>query len=119
MTHFLGRRPSELYGYLIFGNALAFLVGAGLALTPRWAMAAAKAAAARRLPSILVATLATLAVLCAGGIYTLEVERIWMFAVPWLAAAPMLRPGPGALRLALGLGCGQALIMEALLFTLW
>jgi hypothetical protein len=50
-----------------------------------------------------------------------ETERIWLYATPWLAAIAVAdRPfADGSLRLLLGLGCAQALAMEALLFTLW
>jgi hypothetical protein len=65
--------------------------------------------------------LATLAILGCGGLFFLETERIWIFAMPWLAAigAGAARPSSASLRLLLGAGLAQALAMEALLFTPW
>jgi hypothetical protein len=51
----------------------------------------------------------------------METERIWLFALPWVAAAAVAA-GPferGSLRLLLGSGLAQALAMEIGLFTLW
>ena len=56
-----------------------------------------------------------------GGLYFLETERIWIFALPWLAAIAV-SAGPleaRSLRVLLGAGLAQALLQETLLFTLW
>jgi len=121
MTHFIGRPPAQLYAYITFGNALAFLIGAGLALVPLALFRTVEAVRLRRLDPLLVAAWLTMAVLVAGGVFTLEVERIWLFAMPWLAALAAAAAGLDAprLRAALAAGWTQALLMEALLFTLW
>ena len=67
------------------------------------------------------AAVATLAVMALGGIYFMETERIWIFAVPWLAAAAVA-PGPideRSLRVLFVVGALQALVMESLFLTLW
>ena len=122
MTRFIGRPPAQLYAYLTFGNAVAFLIGAGVALTALVGLRLVRAARARWIDSLTFAAGVAFLVMCAGGIYTMEVERIFLFAIPWLAGAALAGgalPTPGALRLLLGLGLAQAFVMEALLFTLW
>ncbi len=116
MTRVIGRDPSDAYGLLSYGNGAAFLIGSGVAL-----VTAACAGAAPRRHAWDGAFLIALAVMTLGGIYFMETERIWLFAIPWLAA--MACSGrtwlPGSFRLLLALGCVQAFAMEALLFSLW
>ena len=122
MTKFIGRTPGQVYPYVTFGNMTAFLIGAGPAVVSLVVLKVAHAVRRWRLDSLLVATLVTLAVMCAGGIYTMEVERIWIFAVPWLCGAALTRMPTlrrSALCVLLAVGWAQALLMEALLFTLW
>jgi hypothetical protein len=60
--------------------------------------------------------------MCAGGLYTMETERILMFAMPWLAvsaAAATTTLSDSAVVLLIGVGWAQAFAMEAFLFTLW
>jgi hypothetical protein len=67
------------------------------------------------------AALLTLAAMTLGGIYFMETERVWLFALPWIALAAV-SAGPferGALRLILFGGWLQTLAMETGLFTLW
>ena len=59
--------------------------------------------------------------ICAGGMHTMETERMLMFAMPWLAvsaaaAAPL---SDSAVVLMMSGGWAQAFTMEAFLFTLW
>jgi hypothetical protein len=119
MTHAIGADPSTLWPDLSFGNPLAFSIGAGVALVTA---AFASARSQRRSPHAwTIAAVLTLAVMSFGGIYFLETERIWMFAIPWLAAIA-ISAGPlstHSLRALLAAGLAQALAMEALLFTLW
>jgi hypothetical protein len=119
MTHAIGAPPSKLWPDLSFGNPLAFSLGAGAALV---AAAFTGALADRRgAHPWTIAAVSTLAVMSLGGIYFLETERIWMFAMPWLAALAVARGtlSTSALRTVLAAGLLQALVMEALLFTLW
>lgn len=66
-------------------------------------------------------TSATLAAICAGGLYTMETERILMFAMPWLAvsAATVADLSDSAVVLMMSAGWVQAFAMETFLFTLW
>lgn len=102
---------------LFYGNAAAFAIMSGVGT-----IAALTAALGSRMTWKAVwssTVLATLAVMCA--LYYLETERIWMFALPWIAAIATLRSAwdDGSLRAILAVNCAQALVMEAALFTLW
>jgi hypothetical protein len=105
-----------------FGNIAAFLIGAGLAIVPPFLRGARNAVTPPGSRSLFIATCATLAVICVGGLYTMETERILMFAVPWLtvsAASATTPPSDSAVVLLIGLGWAQAFAMEGFLFTLW
>ena len=56
-----------------------------------------------------------------GGVYFLETERIWLFALPWLAACAVSGGSfdDRSMRLSIGVGFSQALLAETVLFTLW
>ena len=111
MARASGGDPFALGAFLPLGNATAFLLGAGIGLVV--------AAIARS--RIALAALLALAAMSLGGIYFLETERIWLFALPWLAASAIAR-GPfddRSLRALLAVGLAQALAFETALFTLW
>ena len=116
MTQVMGRSASEMYPFVAYGNGAGFLIGSGVGL-----VSAVIAGAAPRKSAWSAAFLLTLGVMMFGGIYFMETERIWLFAMPWLAAIAVAdRPfSDGSLRLLLALGCVQTLAMEMLLFTLW
>ncbi len=116
MSRVIGRHAHDLYGYLAYGNGAAFLIGSGVGIVA----AAYTGRAVWRNPWSTAFAL-TLLVMVFGGIYFMETERIWLFAIPWLVAIAISR-GPftsGSLRLLLAVGLIQALVMETLLFTLW
>lgn len=119
MAEIVRGAPAGHWARFSYGNLAAFALGSGVTLV---------AAVALRLGRGRLAAdpwtppaLATLAILGCGGLFFLETERIWIFAMPWLAAigAGAARPSSASLRLLLGAGLAQALAMEALLFTLW
>ena len=119
MTRVIGRDPAALYGRIAFGNLAAFAIGAGLGLVS--ALALRLRASGSKLDPWTAATAATLAVMTFGGFYTMETERIWLYALPWIAlVAVSARPLQcAALRVLLAAGWAQSLAMEVLLFTLW
>ena len=98
---------------------LAFALGAGLALVTAAGASLVSPRRARHPWSL--AVLIALTVMSCAGIYFLETERIWLFALPWLAAVAVSERAfaPATFRLLLAVGLAQALAMEVLLFTLW
>src|SRR6185503_1815023 len=84
MARVVGRDTHELHGFLCYGNVWAFLIGSGAALVAAagWRLARGRAGWS----SWSTAALVTLAIMAFGGIYFMETERIWLFAMPWLAA---------------------------------
>lgn len=124
------------YVHLVVGNLVAFLVGSGLPIAVLYLGTAKQdlAALKRWPPKETVSSgrllnytfLATLAITLVAPLYTLEVERIWIFLVPLLAIGAARRledpsaatPFPAA-RLTLILLAVQTLVMESLLETLW
>lgn len=119
MRRAAGADPASLWGLFSLGNATAFLAGAGLGLVAA-TCAAARGGRSTREPVSRASLLALLA-MTLGGIYFLETERIWLFALPWLVASAV-SAGPfddRSLRRLLGVGLAQALLFEAALFTLW
>jgi hypothetical protein len=114
MRHAIGADPASLWASMSLGNATAFLTGAGCGLV------AAALLARLRDPIVRASHLALLA-MTIGGVYFLETERIWLFALPWLAAVA-ISAGPlddRSLRRVLAVGLAQALLLETALFTLW
>jgi hypothetical protein len=119
MTAIIGDSPAALYGKIAFGNLTAFLIGAGLALVP--AALLRLATGKPRVDAFAIAALATVGVMSLGGFHQMETERIWLYAMPWLAlvAVGAGALSKGALRVFLIAGVSQALLLELLLFTLW
>jgi hypothetical protein len=116
MEHALRVDASSAWASLSIGNAAAFLAGAGLGL------AAASIAGARQLKSpVALASILALLAMSFGGVYFLETERIWLFALPWLAACAVSGGSfdDRSMRLSIGVGFAQALLAETVLFTLW
>lgn len=122
MAAVIGRTVAAAYVPITVGNLAAFLIGTGLGIVPLFARRAKAVAMSPRPHPIFVATVATLLVSCCGGLYTMETERILMFAVPWVvvsATSAALSLSDGALVLLTAVGWAQALLMEVFLFTLW
>lgn len=119
MAHITAGSSHATRLHLSYGNAAASLIGSGVALVvPAFARLRSGGLAS---DDFSLVALATLAIMAFGGIYSMETERIWLFAMPLLAMIAASR-GPldrGSLRALLAAGCAQALAMEILLFTLW
>jgi hypothetical protein len=121
MDTVLLQRVGAVYVPTTFGNVAALLIGTGLAIVSLFARGAIPALRTSRTMPLVMATTLTLAVMCAGGLLTMETERILMFAMPWLAVSTVgeLELSDSAVMLLLGAGWVQAFTMEVLLFTLW
>jgi len=118
-----GRAGTDRW-HLSYGNAVAFAFGAGIALT---AAAITAIAAQKRSERGLkghpwsIAALIAIATMSFAPIYYMETERIWMFAIPWVAGITVLCGAVEArsLRFLLVVSAAQAFLMEIALFTLW
>jgi hypothetical protein len=119
MRHAAGAGAGTLWGLYSLGNASAFLSAAGIGLVAAFAAGWRRRRHARE--PVAAATVLALLVMAGGGIYFLETERIWLFALPWLAASAVAAGAfdERSLRRALALGFLQALVVETTLFTLW
>lgn len=118
---FMGRardvRPNTERWRLVLGNGVAFAAGAGAPLVAACAARFAGGGVPR--DAWTKAVVVALALMCA--IHYLETERIWIYALPWIAAVALVR-GPidaRSLRVLVALSLAQALAMEIALFTLW
>ncbi|MFN0008383.1 MAG: hypothetical protein ACKVXR_10780 [Planctomycetota bacterium] len=114
MANAIGADPASLWPSLSLGNATAILLGAGMGLV-------AAATRGRFTDPLARASLLALLAMSLGGIYFLETERIWLFALPWLAAVAISAGSldDRSLRRVIAAGFVQALLMETALFTLW
>jgi hypothetical protein len=107
------------WAYRTYGNVVAFLIGAGVAIV------AVVGVRLRARPVALdrwsVAALITLGVMACAPIYYMETERIWVFAMPWMAAVVVGGGGvdDASLRRLLAAGAVQSVVMEGMLFTYW
>jgi hypothetical protein len=119
MTRAVDGDPRSYFAQFAYGNPVAFAIGAGIALLP----AVVERLRARPLlaepwtPAMVLG----LAAMSLSGIYFMETERVWLFALPWVAAAAVAA-GPfdrASTSLLLASGLVQALAMEMGLFTLW
>lgn len=102
---------------IVLGNPVAFALGAGIPLVAACAVRIAR----ERLPRDAWSRAALVALALMSALHYLETERIWMYALPWIAALA-LAEGPledRSLRRLAALSLAQAFVMEALLFTLW
>lgn len=119
------------YVHLAVANLAAFFTGTGIPLAVLFFRQSFRDVLGREAPSpgriLSLSFLAALAILVAAPLYTLEVERIWLFMVPLavVTATRTLdgpeqadRPGP-LVGLTFWLLSLQAVAMEVLLNTTW
>jgi len=104
---------------LSYGNIVAFAIGAGVPLIAVCAARIRRDGLRGRAWSL--AALGTLAVLAIAPLHHLETERIWLYALPWVAGVAV-SGGPlddASLRRVVGVALAQAFALEIALFTLW
>ncbi|MGE5832924.1 MAG: glycosyltransferase family 39 protein [Acidobacteriota bacterium] len=121
MSRVIGQSVASAYLPTTFGNISALLIGSGLAVVPLFLRRAGDALKTAPANPLLIATAVVVTVVCAGGLYVMETERILMFVMPWLtltAVAASHLPD-ATVRLLLTAGWFQTFVMEVLLFTLW
>lgn len=117
---------SRPYAYWVFGNLAAFGLACGV---PQIALFLAETRTRwrERAPGLETATVTTLLVLTVSNVFKGEVEHIWLFMIPPVAAVAgaavtrrlvAARSNAGALG-AVGLEGLQAVIMQVALYTYW
>jgi len=104
------RRP---YWFWLVGDLVVFLVGLGIPAAILWL----RGVELRDPPA--VALTVTLLIASASGFAKAEVERIWMFLIPFAAITVAARTPPRHLRLLLLALAAQALAVELLFGTTW
>jgi hypothetical protein len=124
-----GHESLRRYFDVSVANLVAFPIGTGLAVTTLWVREIATIAPRRSaLPgwwTFVLAGATAIPALAFSTLFTLEVERIWLFLAPYLlipAAVQLARSGPTRPRLAyhmMGLTFLQTWVTELLLFTYW
>lgn len=122
-ARFMGRiirgTPRATWPYRTYGNGVAFAIATGGAVIAAVVtrVRSRTLGADRWSPTALV----LLAVMTFGGLYFMETERIWLFAVPWVATIAIGAGGvdDASLRRIVGVSLAQALVMESWLFTYW
>jgi hypothetical protein len=103
----------------------AFVIGVGLPTAVLWLGRFRDATARGGFAAVFCkAALATVAFMATATLYTLEVERIWFFAVPFAVSPAALvieraREGRALFATALTLLAAQTILMEAFLNTRW
>lgn len=136
-AHLSDPSRSRSYWYWLAANLAAFFIAAGVAQTALVVDETRSRWRSRR-PGLETVTLATLALASLSGLFRGEVDHIWLFFVPLVAATAGARfgaadgslPLPGAsggvawsdaggLRMAVLVGLSQALLMQVLLYTFW
>jgi hypothetical protein len=119
------------YLNLSVANLAAFLIGVGIPLTTAWLRETA-AVVRRRLSggpadAFVAAYSVSLVLIAFSTLFTLEVERIWLFMVPFVAIAAarhvveLMKAGSSAFPFdwVAGLTAAQLVAFEALLQTAW
>jgi hypothetical protein len=147
MARVRGEHPRTEGWRIVGGNAVAFAIGAGVPLVAACATRLARGLREHALPrdAWMRAALprdawmraapprdawtraVAIALVPMGALYWLETERVWLFALPWIAAVALAdddaRAGAGfddaTVRWLAALALVQSFAMEALLFTLW
>ncbi len=115
------------YLSISIANLFAFLIGVGIPLTTIWlheiVAGLRRIIRSRKIDVYVLAGLSTLLVTSFSTLFTLEVERIWIFLTPFIII-------PAAKRLyekhrqwefyaVMGILCANILLYEVLLYTYW
>ena len=121
-----GYETIGLYLHLSVGNLFAFLIGVGIPMTTVWLRQIVRTIRnARRGESIdiyIVSYLISLLVIAFSALFTMEVERVWIFMVPFIlipVAKYLSQRGIADFYWVAGLSCLQLVLFEVTLYTYW
>ena len=121
-----GYETIGLYFHLSVGNLFAFLIGVGIPMTTVWGRQVVRTIReARRGKPIniyIIGYLISLLVIAFSALFTMEVERVWIFMVPFIlipVAQHLSQRNITDFYWVAGLSCLQLVLFEVTLYTYW
>ena len=121
-----GYETIGLYFHLSVGNLFAFLIGVGISMTTVWGRQVVRTIReARRGEPIdiyVIGYLISLLVIAFSTLFTMEVERVWIFMVPFIlipVAQHLSQRNIADFYWVAGLSCLQLVLFEVTLYTYW
>ena len=121
-----GYETIGLYLHLSVGNLFAFLIGVGVPMTTVWLRQVVKTIRNGRrgvaIDIYIMGYLISLLVIAFSTLFTMEVERIWIFMVPFIiipVAKYLSQRGIADFYWVAGLLCLQLVLFEVTLYTYW
>ena len=114
------------YFHLSVGNLFAFFIGVGIPMTTVWLRQVVLTIQDRRhdkpIDIYIVGYLISLLVIAFSTLFTMEVERVWIFMAPFIVlpvAKHLSQRGIADFYWVAGLSCLQLVLFEATLYTYW
>lgn len=121
-----GYETIGLYLHLSVGNLFAFLIGVGIPITTVWLRQVVRTIRDKRrgepIDIYIVGYLISLLVIAFSTLFTMEVERIWIFMAPFIVipvAKYLSQRGIADFYWVAGLSCLQLVLFEVMLYTYW
>lgn len=121
-----GYETIGLYFHLSVGNLFAFLIGVGIPMTTVWGRQVVRTIReARRGEPIdiyVIGYLTSLLVIAFSALFTMEVERVWIFMAPFIiipVAQHLSQRNITDFYWVAGLSCLQLVLFEITLYTYW
>ena len=121
-----GYETIELYLHLSVGNLFAFLIGVGIPMTTVWLRQVVQTIRDKQrgepIDIYIVGYLISLLAIAFSTLFTMEVERIWIFMAPFIlipVAKHLSQRGLADFYWVAGLSCLQLVLFEATLYTYW
>ena len=114
------------YFHLSVGNLFAFLIGVGIPITTVWLRQIVKTIREERrgepIDICVVGYLISLLAIAFSTLFTMEVERVWIFMTPFIiisVAKYLSQRGIADFYWVAGLSCLQLVLFELTLYTYW
>ena len=121
-----GYETIGLYFHLSVGNLFAFLIGVGIPMTTVWLRQVVQTIWDGRrggpIDIYIVGYLISLLAIAFSTLFTMEVERIWIFMAPFIVspvAKFLSQRGIADFYWVAGLSCLQLVLFEVTLYTYW
>lgn len=121
-----GYETIGLYFHLSIGNLFAFLIGIGIPMTSVWLRQVVRtirdAQRGKPLDIYIIGYLVSLLAIAFSTLFTMEVERIWIFMAPFVlipVAKYLSQRSTVDFYWVAGLSCLQLILFEVTLYTYW